>query len=191
MKLSNYIADHNRFKLAGPPKWWLSKLWAFDDSLVVVPSRQDCLYRLAQKRKLNLPDHITNEALFKESDTRMLAQYGLVPVTSILATANWSNPMLFEELRRRSPWRMGGADAVNKMLEEQELKEELDRKAKTDDTLDQLAKDSWGLYNKKIGVRSHMWSPTTKKRDLKSNSSNLNIQKEVQKSQVGGAIFLP
>lgn len=158
----NYIPDVNRFKLAGPPDHFLRSLWAFDNSLVVVPSRQQCVYRLAQRRKVNLPADMTTDILWKESDTRMLASYGLVPVTSILATANWSNPFLFEELRRRAPWRLGGAEAVNAMLEAQDQQEELDRRQKTDDHLEALSKDGWGLYNKKLGLRSHMWIPKTK-----------------------------
>ncbi len=157
----NYIADENKFKLGGPPKWWLVQLYHFDDSFVVVPSRQGFYYRLAQRRRLSLPEKLTQDMLWKESDTKMLASYGLIPVTTILATANWSNPYLFEELRRRSVHRMGGAAKVNALIEEQEQQEEAARQAKIDDTNSQLAKDAWGLYNKKIGLRSQMWSPRT------------------------------
>jgi hypothetical protein len=151
--MNNYIPDTNKFHLAGPPKWWLAKLWDFDDSLVVVPSRQDCIYRLAQRRKLNLPENIVNDALFKQSDSQMLASYSLVPVTTILATANWSNPYLFVELANRAPHRLGGADKVNKDLDDQDLKNEFDKRMKTDEHLSYLGKDAWKLYNKKIGLR--------------------------------------
>src|SRR5580692_8851356 len=116
----NYIPDHNRFHLAGPPAWWLRQLAVFDSSLVVVPSRQSFVYRLAQRRRPSLHATMVNDLTFKESDTRMLASYGLIPVTTILATANWSNPLMFEELRRRSPTMMGGAAKVNAMLEAQD-----------------------------------------------------------------------
>jgi hypothetical protein len=169
--MNNYIPDVNRFKLAGPPKWWLDKLWDFDSSLVVVPSRQDCVYRLAQRRKLNLSIAVTNDIMFKESDTQMLASYGLIPVTSILATANWSNPFMFEELRRRAPWRLGGAQKVADDLDAEDAKAELDKRAATDEHLTYLAKDSWNLYLKKIGVRSHMYSPKTKRSSAKVSLS--------------------
>jgi hypothetical protein len=162
MASPNYIPDVNPFSLAGPPTWWLKKLWDFDASLVVVPSRQGFYYRLAQRRTPNLTTDIIKDALFAESDTKMLARYALVPVTTILSTANWGNPYLFEELRRRAPWRLGGADAVNHMLDEQDRKDDLDLRAKTDAHLTALGKDAWGLYNKKIGKRTHMWSPTVK-----------------------------
>src|SRR3990167_5016561 len=133
MSNQNYIRDINPFHLAGPPAWWLRQLHDFDPSLVVVPSRQGFYYRLAQRRPLRLPDHIVNDALFKESDTKMLASYSLVPVTTILSTANWSNPCLFVELANRAPWRMGGAAKVNKMLEDQDRAESQQRDKKVDE----------------------------------------------------------
>jgi hypothetical protein len=160
--MANYLADLNKFNLSGPPRWWLHKLYDFDNSLVVVPSRQGFYYRLAQRRPLSLAEKITQDALFNESDTKMLASYGLIPVTTILATANWSNPYLFEELRRRAPWRMfDSTDKAIEAVEAQDYKDELDKKIKEDEHLTSLGKDSWGLYNKKIGLRTHMWSPKT------------------------------
>lgn len=158
----NYIPDQNPFHLAGPPSWWLRKLWDFDASLVVVPSRQECIYRLAQRRRLNLPDHIVNDALFKQSDTQMLASYSLVPVTTILATANWSNPLMWQELASRAPHRQGGAAQVINRIEAQEERERLEKQAQIEAHNTALAKDSWNLYLKKIGLRSQMWSPTIK-----------------------------
>lgn len=165
----NWIVDQNKFQLAGPPAWWLRQLWDFDSSLVVVPSRQGFYYRLAQKRKPSLQASIVTEALFRESDTQMLASYCLVPVTTILATANWSNPFLFEELRRRAPWRLGGTDAVVNQLEEREAQAELEKRAQTDEHLTSLGKDGWGLYRKKIGLRTRMWSPTVKSTTVHEN----------------------
>lgn len=157
----NYYPDENKFALAGPPEWFLKRLWEFDSSLVIIPSRQGFYYRLAQRRKPKLSTAIVNEALFAESDTKMLARYNLVPVTTILSTANWSNPYLFETLRNRAPWRLGGADAVNQRLDEQDKREEIDKAQKQDEKLTSVSKDAWGMYLKKIGVRSHMWIPKT------------------------------
>lgn len=142
---------------------WLNQLWDFDSSLVVVPSRQACVYRLAQRRPLSLPEHMVNDMLFKESDTQMLATYGLIPVTTILATANWSNPLMFEELRQRAPWRNGGADKVNAHLEMQDQKREIDLNARIDERNTDVAKDAWKMYNKKIGLRSNLYSPVVKR----------------------------
>lgn len=148
----NYIPDENRFGLAGPPTWFQRKLWEFDPSLVIVPSKQGFYYRLAQRRKLILPDKMVQEAMWQYSDTQMLARYSLVPVTTILATANWSNPLIFVELANRAPWRIGGAAKVNKMLDEQDQKADLDTRQKISEHLDYLSKDGWKMYRKKIGL---------------------------------------
>jgi hypothetical protein len=155
----NYIQDVNKFNLAGPPKTFQRALWEFDPSLVVVPSRQGFYYRLAQRRKLQLSDRIVQEAMWNESDTQMLASYSLVPVTTILSTVKWSDPMLFEELRRRAPWRMGGAAAVTKMIEGSEQKAKLDIAKETDERNTELAKDGWGMYRKKIGLGKTLFLP--------------------------------
>ena len=162
MRTPNYIRDINKFQLAGPPDYFLRQLWDFDPSLAIVPSRQGFYYRLAQRRKLNLPEKVVNEVLREEADTRMLATHGLVPVTTILSTANWSNPLIFVELARRAPWRNGGADKYTQMVEDQDYKDRLDKAVQQDANLTDLAKDSWKYYQKKVGLRSHMYSPKTK-----------------------------
>lgn len=150
--MTNYIPDVNKFHLAGPPTWWLKRLWDFDDSLVVVPSRQDCVYRLAQKRVLKLPDHIVNDTLFNQSDTQMLASYSLIPVTTIIATANWSNPYMFQELSNRAPWRMGGGTKVADDLDAHDLEQEAKANAVVDDRNTRLSKEGYRRYRTKIGL---------------------------------------
>src|SRR3990167_6811838 len=157
--LPNYIKDQNRFSLAGPPVWFLRRLWEFDPSLVIVPSRQAFLYRLAQRRKPVLVDQIAYEALREQADTAMLMSYRLVPVTTIIASANWSNPAIFNQLAERAPWRMGGAEAVNQMLDAQDKQDSIDRTVKNDILLSDVAKDGWKYYNKLIGKRTHLYSP--------------------------------
>ena len=157
----NYIPDVNRFALAGPPLDFQIKLYHFDPSLVIVPSRMGFYYRLAQRRKPALVDKVAYEALREQADTAMLMSYNLVPVTTILATANWSNPILFHELANRAPWRMGGAKKVIADLEAHEAAQELEKRKQTDENLTDLAKDAWKYYGKKIGIRSSLYSPKT------------------------------
>jgi hypothetical protein len=154
----NYIADENKFKLAQPPGWWLRKLYEFDSSLVVIPSRQSHCYRLAQRRELKLPEHMVNDALFKHSDTQMMASYGLVPVTTIMAWPNWDNPYMWKELAERAPWRQGGADMVNKLIEDHEREEQLRIDLQNSQMTHELAHDSWKLYRKKIGLGKSTFS---------------------------------
>lgn len=140
----------------------MQKLDEFDPSLVIVPSRQGFFYRLAQRRKLNIPMQMVNDCLFNDSDTKMLATYGLIPVTTIVATVNWSNPLIFQELNNRAPHRQGGADAATKMLEESEARAELKKAAETDEMLTDISRDAWGFYLKKAGLRTHAYVPRTK-----------------------------
>ena len=134
------------------------------------------MYRLAQKRKLKLPEKVINDVLKEQADTRMLASYSLIPVTTILATVNWGDPFFFHELNRRAPWRMGGAEKFTKIVEEQDKREEIQKAEYQDDLLNYLSKDAWRYYNKQIGTRSHMWSPTTKdKPETKNKAHSLII----------------
>lgn len=165
--MQNFIPDTNRFALPAPPDWFLKKLYEFDSSLVIVPSRQSPVYRLAQRRQLLLPEKLVNDALFKESDTKMLASYSLIPVTTIMPTIVWSDPYIFVELNNRAPHRLGGAEAVNRQLEAEDAKHELDTQFKTNQMLDDTAKDAWGMYLKKIGLRSQMYSPKPNVRSSK------------------------
>lgn len=151
MSHPNYLEGTNPFKLAGPPSWFLRALWDFDSSLVIVPSKQDCVYRLAQRRRPNLSDAIVNESLFASSDTKMLASYSLVPVTTILSTATWS-PQMLQELANRAPHRNGGAEVVNRRFDDLEREEEL-KKAKEQDLRNtHYAQESWKRYRKHIGL---------------------------------------
>lgn len=161
MRLPNYYPDTNRFHLAGPPAWFLKQLLEFDASLTIIPSRQGFFYRLAQKRPLRLAERVVNEVLKEQADTKMLASYGLVPVTTILATANWGNPLIFEELRKRAPWRMGGAAAVTAQLESQERGDALKARITQNEDLTHVATDAWLHYNKKQGLRSHAFRTKT------------------------------
>src|SRR3990167_4269909 len=173
-RLPNFIKDLNPFSLAGPPGWFLEKLYEFDDSLVIVPSRQGFYYRLAQRRKPQLVDKMAYEVLKEQADTAMLMSYSLVPVTTIVATVNWGNPLIFQELHNRAPWRMGGADAANHLLDSQDRKRELDKAIENDERNTYLAKDGGKFYQQKIGLRSHLWSPTVKTQS-KPNSTPLLI----------------
>lgn len=152
-RYNNYYEGPNPFKLSGPPEHFLRGLYEFDRSLVVIPSKQGFFYRLAQKRPLSLSADIVNQALFKESDTQMLASYGLIPVTTILSTANWSNPLLFEELRNRAPWRLGGAKNVIETVEGREFQNEVRVREQNSEMLDYTGKEAWKYYKTKIGTR--------------------------------------
>lgn len=153
--MTNYIPDVNKYKLAGPPEWWLRMLWDFDSSLVVVPSRQGFYYRLAQRRKLKLADRFVHDMMKEHGDSSMLASYSLVPVTTITATATWS-PLMFKELEERAPWRMGGADKVIKNLEDAEWENHKMALKRNDERMTDYAKFGWRVYQGKTGQRTRI-----------------------------------
>ena len=186
--MDNYLPDQNRYKLAGPPVWWLRLLKDYDPSLYVVPSRQGYFYRLAQKRPLTHPAKIVNDLMAEQSDTQMLAGYGLIPVTTINPMANWS-PLMFEELTARAPWRQGGAAKFIRKLEDHEAAREAAKEARIDDMLTERSKDGYKLYKSLTGQRTFVnsakvraWKrPGTKQPNLAPLSGY---------KQVGG-LFLP
>jgi hypothetical protein len=189
MKLPNYIVDANPFKLAGPPDYWLQALWDFDQSLVVMPSKMGFYYRIGQRRPPSHTLKMVEEMRKEDADAIMMAKHRLVPVTTLLSTANWSQfPMHMEMLRQRAPWRMGGADEVNRRLEQQEREDEIAKQARIDQNLTDTAKDAWGLYLKKIGVRSHMYIPKTGKA---AEPNKFKIKEDKAPGVQVGSIFLP
>lgn len=149
----NWIEDVNRFHLKTPPLALLRRLWDFDSSLVIIPSKQDCVYRLAQRRPISLPKHLLDDPFFNQSDTQMLASYGLIPVTTILAEPNWFHPNFFKELENRAPWRMGGAEKVLTALEEEEMREEAQKKIDEDLRLTDISRQGWRSYQRRTGAR--------------------------------------
>lgn len=188
-KLPNYIVDSNPFKLAGPPDYWLQALWDFDQSLVVMPSKMGFFYRIGQRRAPRHDMKMIDDMRKEDADAIMMANHRLVPVTTLLATANWSCfPMHMEMLRQRAPWRMGGHEEVNHRLEQQDTDDEMAKQAKIDEHLTGLGKDAWGLYLKKIGVRSHMYIPKTGK--PVQDAPKIGASKKAPGIKVG-SIFLP
>lgn len=176
--MANFLKDRNRFNLAPPPPWWLAKLTEFDDSLVVVPSRMVPLFRLGQRRPPDLKVNLVH-SIHADSDSKMLASYGLVPVTTIVGNAKWDNPVMWEDLRQRSPSRMGGAEKFEQALYTKELRAKLKKAKATDDMITQLSRDGWGMYQKRIGLRNQMYSPNVKHQVVtpRSNAPAIHIPK--------------
>lgn len=164
MTHTQYIEGPNPYNLSGPPKFWLDKLRDFDDSLYVIPSQQAFLYRLAQKRPRIDPRADLIHSLQGDSDSKLLASYGLVPVTTIIATAKWDNPLMWEDLRQRAPHRMGGAEAVEKLLQERDRQADLDIARQNDAMLTDVGKDAWKYYLLKSGRRTALYAPKTAER---------------------------
>lgn len=171
--MNNYLPGSNPYHLAGPPAWWLAKLWDFDPSLVVIPSVQGYLYRLCQRRPLDEKAKLVND-IKRDGDSLALAQYGLVPVTTLLATARWDNPLMWNDLAERAPWRQGGADAYIKKVEGMEAEKQFKINLENSERNTYLAKDAWKMYQIKKGTRIGL-APTTKRDTAPATSAALKI----------------
>ena len=163
MTTANWIEGKNPFKLSPPPKWWLTKLWDFDSSLVMMTSHKDRLYRLAQRRPPTPAKFLVDDLLWADSDARAMAREGLVPVTSLLAEANWENPLLFQELARRAPWRQGGTEAFLKKIEDREASEKAATEQYVSDMMDERHSDAYKLWRNRqgLGKSYHLGDMTT------------------------------
>ena len=83
----------------------------------------------------------------------MLASRGLIPITTILATANWDNPLMWVDLAGRAPWRNGGAEKVIKHVEDADFAKDMKKRADVEDNITERARDGWKLYQGKTGAR--------------------------------------
>ena len=157
--MQNFIRDRNVFNLLPPPAWWLQRLYDYDALLVVIPSRQDAVYRLA-RRTWNRPGIQAMAVIHRENDTAMMAHYGLVPVTTILGHGVWGTN-IFNALRARDIWAHGGAEKFVKMEEEFEAEAKAKLKASIRDDMWMRAGDAWRSYQARTGRRSR---PTVQSR---------------------------
>lgn len=124
----NYLGGQNPFGLSDPPTWFLEDLWKFDPCLVIFPSKEEAVYRLARRAEHGQPivSLVANEKK-RRPDTKVFWEHKLVPVTSILPPpmVQWG-PVLLKDLaavdmRRRGGYRKiaDALDAADETAEEQ------------------------------------------------------------------------
>jgi len=172
--LRNWIGDQNRFGLASPPTWWLQRLADFDNQLVIIPSRQEPVYRIARRRQFS-PGIGTLALLDTQRDTAMLASYGLVPVTTMIRYAQrWEIDSLLQKLRDRDTWALSGgpmsgrsaaerAERVVGAIEQQEDALAAKERQRMRDDLDYRGKDAWKSYQARTGQRTRLADQPTRK----------------------------
>ena len=105
----NFLVEENPFGLASPPTWFLSEMWTFDPCLVIFPSKEEPLYRMARRVEHGSPILTLMDEQHRRPDTTMFWKHRLVPVTSILPSpfVQWS-PLLLKDLAERDVRRQGG-----------------------------------------------------------------------------------
>ena len=124
MEPQNYLGEvPNPFNLVGPPAWFTASMRAQDPDLVIFPSQEQGVYRVARK----VPHgHVTRYSLrfvTARPDTKTYIDHGLAPVTSLLPFTQWG-PVVLQDLAEMDMQRYGGADAVADLLERHELEAE-------------------------------------------------------------------
>ena len=149
--MRNFIHDRNPFNLPAPPAWWLQQLSDYDSQLVVIPSRQEAIYRLT-RRTWNRPGIAAMAVIHREQDTAMMASYGVVPVTTIVGWGVWGTN-IFNSLRARDIWAHGGAEKFVKLEEDYEADAERKRKATIRDDMWVRSGDAWRSYQARTGQR--------------------------------------
>jgi hypothetical protein len=158
LRLVNYIRDLNRWHLSAPPAWWQQQLFDFDPLLVLIPSRQFPFYRLTRRSRVKIdPNHIWSVA--HEADTHMMAQYSVVPVTTVIRHGGaWQIDNILRELRARDVWSNGGAEKIANALDEKDEKDRQKVRAQIRSDMDHRSRDAWRSYQARTGQRTR---PTT------------------------------
>lgn len=137
--MKNYFRDHNRFSLAPPPIWWLQAMQEFDPSLVILPSRVEPVYRIAQRRRHDDRALPVMANISQHGDAIMLRQYGLILVTALFsATGGWIwSTDVFTKLAQRAGWRNGlTPEQTAKAADDADRAETTKRHADRSDRLD-------------------------------------------------------
>jgi len=148
---SNYLASGpNPFNLVGPPDWFLDQLAAYDDQLVIFPSQEEAVYRIARKHQGRSP-RIFN-FLAERPDTKQYVAHNLVPVTSVLPPplVQWG-PVIINDLAEKDIQRVGGWKEAARLLEDREDTQERRLNANIRDDADHLARFAWKALKWRTG----------------------------------------
>jgi hypothetical protein len=124
MEQPNYLASvPNPFNLVGPPKWFQRAMRAQDAELVIFPSQEEGVYRVARRVPHGHVSRFSLRFVQHRPDTKTYIDHGLAPVTSLLPFVQWS-PVILSDLAEMDMQRFGGAAKAADELERQELEAE-------------------------------------------------------------------
>ncbi|HDZ43059.1 MAG TPA: hypothetical protein ENH80_03860 [Phycisphaerae bacterium] len=159
----NYVGAPNPYQLAGPPAWWLQELAIFDSDLVVIPSQQQPVYRLARRVRRGkglLASHLPQVKDFMpQPDTLQMHALRVVPVTTILPGSVWGTH-IFSILRSRDTWRVGGGDKAADLMDEADRQKRQRQRQGWHDDGGAVAADMFKSYSYRAGSRTSMaYSP--------------------------------
>lgn len=164
----NFLVDENPFGLAAPPTWFLEEMWKFDPNLVIFPSKEEAVYRLARRVEHGAP---ILSVMKHRPDTKMFWKHRLVPVTSIMPSpfVHWS-PLLLKDLAERDIRRQGGYKKVADRLDAEDEEKRSISHASIEDGAMIRARASWREQkwtrgeSLDLGARRHGGARTTRER---------------------------
>lgn len=148
---ANYLGSvPNPFNLVGPPDWFLDQLAAYDDQLVIFPSQEEGVYRIARKHQGKTPRIFT--FLNTRPDTKTYVAHNLVPVTSVLPPplVQWG-PVIINDLAERDIQRVGGWQAAARILEDRDETKERRLQQSIREDADELAGFAWRAMKWRTG----------------------------------------
>jgi hypothetical protein len=146
--MRNYVETSNPFKLAQPPTWFLTRLYAYDALLVIFPSTHEGLYRIGRRGRNG---YGLLHALANKPDSGIYVRHHLWPWKSILPAAvglDWNRVLL--ELPSYDTQRFDDAGAALDALEE---RQELSDKRTLANTLDAMGSESYKAMKLITGQR--------------------------------------
>lgn len=147
--MRNYL-EHvgNPFNLVGPPVWFQRALYAFDPQMVIFPSAEMAVYRVARycadegvAPLLNPAGERPSEGEWRP-DQRVYYNNKLIPITTLLPFVQWS-PVILNDLAERCFERMGGLNECLDRLDDFDEQQEQRLRAETADGAESLAHMSW------------------------------------------------
>lgn len=135
----------NPHKLPEPPAWWQTIVYDYDKMLRILPSSKDRAYRLCRVARADarLGLQAMGE-IHKHPDTVTMINHGLVPISTVMPWAVYSNKIL-RDLAARDSWKLEGGDPnkiVNRM-EQMEAEAERKQDARRADELGQRSSDAF------------------------------------------------
>lgn len=128
----------NPFNLSAPPAWFRLQMAAQDAALVIFPSQEEGVYRVARRAPHATVARFSLGFVRKRPDTKTYIDNGLVPVTSLLPFTQWG-PVVLSDLAEMDIQRFGGAEKVADELDRRDAEYQKEVDAEIRNVADQAA----------------------------------------------------
>ena len=188
--MTNFIQTENPFGLAVPPAWFLSALFAYDPLLVIFPSKNQPLYRMARRTSTGRAQ--LNRVIRGIPDSevylahKLWAWKSVEPQCSIMLNGGWGK--LLAEIPEYDQQRFGTPDQVADQVDSLDHQAEavVDRDIQTE--LDARNHDAYILASARVGSRVGLGVKKPEGARLGRGSSKPKAYRPLNFS--GGAIFI-